>query len=78
MKVDIWTKWSKIEQQTGQLRANTNLVDGEVKDKITETTLAENEVADFKKDWEDNWYPMIGEQSIGIMKTFFKKLDKFL
>ena len=58
--------------------ANQKLVDGEVKDETTETTLAENEVADFKKDWEDNWHPMIGEGSTGIMKTFFKKLDNFL
>ena len=54
------------------------IVDKEVKDETFETTLAEDEVAAFKKDWEDNWHPMIGEQSTGIMKTFFKKLDDFL
>ena len=46
--------------------------------KTTETTLAENEAPDFKNDWEDKWHPMIGEQSTGIMKTFFKKLNNFL
>ena len=55
--------------------ANQKIVDGEVKDETIETNLAEDEVAAFKKDWEDNWHPMIGEQSTGIMKTFFKKLE---
>ena len=58
--------------------ANQKFVDGEVKDETFETTLAEDEVAAFKKNWEDNWHPMIGERSTGIMKTFFKKLDDFL
>ena len=58
--------------------ANQKIVDGEVKDETIETTLAEDEVAAFKKDWEDNWHPMIGERSTGVMKTFFKKLDDFL
>ena len=57
---------------------NQKLVHGEVKDETTETTMAENEVADFKKDWEDKWHPMISQRSTGIMKTFFKKLDNFL
>ena len=54
------------------------VANGEAKDEI-ETTLAEDEVAAFKKNWEDNWHPMIGEQSTGIMKIFFKKeqLDDF-
>ena len=58
--------------------ANQKFVDGEVTDETIETTLAEDEVAAFKKDWEDNWHPMIGERSTGVMKTFFKKLDDFL
>ena len=58
--------------------ANQTIGDGEVKDVTIETTLAEDEVAAFKKNWEDNWHPMIGERSTGIMKTFFKKLDDFL
>ena len=58
--------------------AKQKIVDGEVKDVTIETTLAEDEVAAFKKDWEDNWHPMIGERSTGVMKTFFKKLDDFL
>ena len=58
--------------------ANQKIVDGEVKDVRIETILAEDEVAAFKKDWEDNWHPMIGERSTGVMKTFFKKLDDFL
>ena len=59
--------------------ANTKIVEGgHVKDEIV-TTLAEDEVAAFKKNWEDNWHPMFGEQSTGIMKIFFKKerLDDF-
>ena len=52
-------------------------VSGEFKDETYETTLAEFEIADFNKDWEDNWHPMIGERSTGVMKTFFKKLDDF-
>jgi hypothetical protein len=40
--------------------------------------MGEEEVAAFKKDWEDNWHPIIGERSTGVMKTFFKKLDNFL
>ena len=54
--------------------ANTKIVaSGECKDEI-ETTLAEDEVAAFKKNWEDNnWHPIFGEQSTGIVKTFFKK-----
>ena len=59
-------------------KANQKLVNGEVKDETTETTMAENEVADFKKDWVDNWNPMIGERSTGIMKTCSKNLDNFL
>jgi hypothetical protein len=58
--------------------ANQKFVDGEVKDEKFETTLTEDEVANFKKDWEDNWHPMIAERSTGIMKIFFKKLDDFL
>ena len=58
--------------------ANQKIVDGKVKDETIETTLAVDEIAAFKKDWEDNWHPMIGEQSTGVMKTFFKKLDDFL
>ena len=58
--------------------ANQKFVDGEVKDETIETNLAEDEVAAFKKNWEDNWHPMIGERSTGVMKTFFKKLDDFL
>ena len=57
---------------------NQKIVDGEVEDATIETTFAEDEVAAFKKDWDDNWHPMIGERSTGIMKTFFKKLDDFL
>ena len=37
--------------------ANQKIVDGEVTDETIETTLAEDEVADFEKDWEDNWHP---------------------
>ena len=33
---------------------NQEFVDGEVKDETIETTLAEDEIAAFKKDWEDN------------------------
>ena len=55
--------------------ANQKIVDGEVKDETTETTLTENEVAAFKKLWEDNWHPMICERSVfnpkGIKKTTF-------
>ena len=58
-------------------KANQKLVDGEVKDETTETTMAENEVTDFKKEWEGNWHPMICERSTGVMKTFFKKLENF-
>ena len=58
--------------------ANQKFVDGEVKDETIETNLAEDEVAAFKKNWDDNWHPMIGERSTGVMKTFFKKLDDFL
>ena len=39
--------------------ANQKFVDGEVKDETFETTLAEDEVAAFKKNWEDNWNPMM-------------------
>ena len=52
---------------------NQKIVDGacgEVKDETIETTLAEDEVDAFKKNWEDNWHPMIGER--------LKKLDDFL
>ena len=58
--------------------ANQKIVDEEVKGETIETNLAEVEISAFKKDWQDNWHPMIGEQSTGIMKTFFKKLDDFL
>ena len=34
--------------------ANQKIVDGEVKDETIETTLDENEVAVFKKDWEES------------------------
>jgi hypothetical protein len=51
--------------------ANQKIVDEGVKNETIETTLAEDEVADFKKDWEDNWHPTIGERFTGVMKTFF-------
>jgi hypothetical protein len=57
---------------------NQNIVDGVVQEETIDTNLAEEEVADFKKDWDNNWHPMIGERSTGIMSTFFKKLDDFL
>ena len=60
--------------------AKTKIVDGgQVKDEIETTLTDEDEVAAFKKNWEDNWHPMFGEQSTGIMKIFFKKerLDDF-
>ena len=44
---------------------------------VRKVTMGEKEVAAFKKDWEDNWHPMIAERSTGVMKTFFKKLDDF-
>ena len=37
--------------------ANQKIVDGEVKDETIETNLAEDEIAAFRKDWEDNWHP---------------------
>ena len=40
--------------------------DGEVKDETFETTLTEDEVADFKKDWEDNCHPIFA----AIMKDW--------
>ena len=46
--------------------------------KCGKRTMDEEEVAAFKKDWEDNWHPMIAERSTGVMKTFFKKLNDFL
>ena len=42
--------------------ANHKFVDGEAKDeKFRRVTLAEDEVqvADFKKDWKDNWHPTL-------------------
>ena len=39
--------------------ANRKIIDGEVKDETIETTLAVDEVATFKKNWEDNWNPMM-------------------
>ena len=67
---------------------NQEFVDGEVKDETIETTLAEDEIAAFKKDWEDNCKLPRGffsnvsndwrERSTGVMKTLFKKLDDFL
>ena len=70
--------------------ANQNIVDGVVQEETIDTNLADEEVAEFKKDWDKNWHPMIGERSTGnwhpmigerstgIMSTFFKKLDNFL
>ena len=42
------------------ITAYQKIIDGEVKGETTfETTLAEqDQVADFKKDWEDNWHPI--------------------
>ena len=43
--------------------ANQKIVDGELSQWIIqkfETTLYEDELAGFKKDWEDNWHPRIG------------------
>ena len=59
--------------------ANTKIDEDQYFKDDIETTLAEDEVAAFKKNWEDNWHPIFGEQSRGIMKTFFKKerLDDF-
>ena len=39
--------------------ANQKIVDGEVKDLTIETTLAEDEVAAFKKNWEESSFPRI-------------------
>ena len=43
-------------------------VAGEFKDETYETTLAEFEIADFNKDWEDNWHPMIGERLVNFLQ----------
>ena len=62
----------------GTYTTNQKIVDGEVKDDTIETNRQEHPIAvAFKKEWEDNWHPMIGEQSTGVM-TFLKKLDDFL
>ena len=37
---------------------NLKIVDGKVKDKTIETTLSKDQVADFKKDWKNNWHPI--------------------
>ena len=62
--------------------ANKKIVDGEVSEwKIHkfETTLDGDELAGFKKEWEDNWNPRkIENDANGIMETFFKKLLDFL
>ena len=67
--------------------ANRKIVDGEVSGWIFqkfETTLDGDELAGFKKEWEDNWNPRIGGQCNvendvnGIMETFFKKLMKII
>ena len=60
--------------------ANTKIVaSGEAKDEI-ETTLAEDEVAAFKKNWEDNWHPIFGEQSAKFLENFLqeRKTRRFL
>ena len=58
-----------IEDRT--YTAIQKFVDREVKDETLKTTLQvfEDEVADFNKDWEDDWHPMIGEQSTGIIEA---------
>ena len=51
--------------------ANQHFVAGEFKDETFETTLAEFEVANFEKDWEDNWHPMIGERLVNFHNLYF-------
>jgi hypothetical protein len=67
--------------------ANKKIVDGEVSEWIIqkfETTMDGDELAAFKKNWEDNWHPMIGEplctvenDAIGIMENFLQGTPRF-
>ena len=67
--------------------ANQKIVDGEVSEWIIqkfETTMDGDELAAFKKNWEDNWHPMIGEplctvenDAIGIMENFLQGTPRF-
>ena len=58
--------------------ANQKIVDGQLGEWIIqkfETTMDGDELAAFKKNWEDNWHPMIDKRSTGIMKASFRNLD---
>ena len=70
--------------------ANQKIVDGELSPWIIqkfETTLDGDELAGFKKDWEDNWHPKIGSENwtvknvendaIRIMENIIFKNDFF-
>ena len=37
---------------------NLKIVDGKSKVKTIETTLAKDQVTDFKKNWKNNWHPI--------------------
>ena len=38
-------------------KVNQKLIDGVFQDETIQTTIAEDEIADFKEDWEENWHP---------------------
>ena len=39
-------------------KVNLKIVDGKSKVTTIETTLAKDQVADFKKNWKNNWHPI--------------------
>ena len=51
-------------------KVNQKLIDGVFQDETIQTTMAEDEIADFKEDWEENWLPSTGPMS--IMSLFFQ------
>ena len=50
-------------------RVNQKILDGVFQDKTIQSTMAEDEIADFKEDWEENWHPSTHPMS--IMNAFF-------
>ena len=78
VEMSSWCHMRSIGDRT--YTANHKIVDGVVKDETIETNLDENEVAVFKKDWEESSDVFLEDLwvSTGVMKTFFKKLDDFL
>lgn len=51
-------------------------LDDNVENEIIETDMTNDQVEEFKKEWELKWNPSIGKENTGGLGQFFKKFLK--